>query len=149
MVPVLAVFAAAAQVGDGIDAAHLQPDEIGNREARGNADIEAAVGVEQSGIFTVELQAFFVSDKYRHARAIFAAAEDLCGLVIVRVALDAGLAKDAASAGFDIVTVNSAWGGETGEGVECFGIAALAAEPADRANAGQLDFAEEPARAEL
>ena len=47
LVPRLAVFAAAAQVGLGIDAPHLHPDQVAHAERRRQRDVEAAVAVEQ------------------------------------------------------------------------------------------------------
>ena len=46
LVPVFAVLAAAAQVGHRVDAAHLHPDEIRDREAGRHRDVESAVAVE-------------------------------------------------------------------------------------------------------
>ena len=45
-VPRLAVLAAAAQVGDGEHAAHLQPHQHGHAERRLLRDVEAAVAVQ-------------------------------------------------------------------------------------------------------
>ena len=47
LVPVLAVLAAAPQVGQGIEAAHLHPGQGARAEARRERDVEPAVAVEQ------------------------------------------------------------------------------------------------------
>ena len=56
LVPVLAVFAAAAQVGHGVDAAHLEPRLDGRAERGRRRDIEAAVAVQQHGLVAVALR---------------------------------------------------------------------------------------------
>ena len=56
-VPVPAIFAAAAQVGHREHAAHLHPGELADAELRRQADVEAAVAVQQRRVGAVELDA--------------------------------------------------------------------------------------------
>jgi hypothetical protein len=54
-VPVAPVFAAAAEVREGKDAAALEPDGAADGEGRGQADVEAAVAVEEGfAVSTIE-----------------------------------------------------------------------------------------------
>ena len=59
IVPGFAVFAAAAEAGLRVDAAHLHPHDVGGRELGHEGDVEAAVGVEQRGCGAVELRVPF------------------------------------------------------------------------------------------
>jgi len=56
--PILAVFAAAAQVRHGIDTTKFEPRRHAHAEARGLRDVEAAVAVEIRRVGAVKLQAF-------------------------------------------------------------------------------------------
>src|SRR5262249_56083780 len=70
VVPALAEFAAAANGGDRIDAAEPHPGRDRVAVARPDRDAEAAVGIEQSTIGTVEHDVGPVHDGHRHARAV-------------------------------------------------------------------------------
>ena len=85
LVPRLAVLAAAAQVGDGQDAARLQPDDLAGAERGRQGDVEAAVAVQVGRVLAVQRQALAVGQEQRDARAVFAGVEDLTRLVVVGV----------------------------------------------------------------
>ena len=70
--PCFAVFAAAAEAGLGVDAAHLHPHDVGGRELGHERDVEAAVGVEEGWRGAVELESLFVGDEHGDAGAVFA-----------------------------------------------------------------------------
>jgi len=139
--PLLAVFAAAAQVGLGVHTSHFEPDRIGNGEEWGQRNIESAVGVEQGGILAVELQSFFIGEEHGDAGAVFAGVEDLLGFVTGGIEINFGRAEDGALAHLGLVAVNRVWYGEAGKEVEGFFIFALAAESGCGADAGQIDVA--------
>src|SRR5215510_4732570 len=83
LVPLLAVFAAAAQVGGGVDEAVFEHRYAQRAERRGHRYVEPAIAVEQRRIIAVELQTFLVNQEHRHARAVLAVIEDLPGFVFV------------------------------------------------------------------
>ena len=83
-VPVFAKLAAAAQVGDGIDAAVLHPEIHAAVEAGAHGDVEAAVAREQRGIMAVLHQAFFADDEHRNLGAVFGVIPLLADVVLVR-----------------------------------------------------------------
>ncbi len=58
-VPGFAKFAAAAQIGDGINAASIEPEAARGTERRGQVDAVAAVTREQRRIFSVQFDPFF------------------------------------------------------------------------------------------
>ncbi len=70
-VPVFAELGAAAQVGDGEDAAVLHPEISGAAEGGREADVEASVGGEQRGVVPIFLNAFFMHDEHGDAGAVF------------------------------------------------------------------------------
>src|SRR5262249_35882356 len=70
-VPFFAEFAAASEVGNGIDAALVQPDAANEVEARHLAAAVAAVAVENARVPAVKPCAFLANDVERNARAIF------------------------------------------------------------------------------
>ncbi len=79
--PALAVLAAPAQVGDGQDAAPVQPDEARRAEGRGQIDVEAAVAVEQGGPRAVPGKALLVDQEHRDLGAVLRDIEDPFHLV--------------------------------------------------------------------
>ena len=79
--PLLAELAAAAQIGDRVDAAHLEPHQPADAERRRERDVEAAVAVEQRRMAAVELDVLAVHDEHRDLGAVLAREEDLLGLV--------------------------------------------------------------------
>ena len=139
--PGLAVLAAAAQVGRHINAALLQPGDAAHAEARVHADVEAAVGIEDGGIFAVEFNAFFVYDEHGRLRAVLAGIEHLLGHVVVGVEVHFRAAEQRALAAGDVVHVYGRRIGKAGESVEHLLFVALAAEAAGAAEGRQLHFA--------
>ena len=77
LVPFLTVFATAAKIREDIDAAHIEPGDIGGAIGWRERDIEPAVGVEISGVGTVEFDAFLVDDKHGDFGTIPGGREDL------------------------------------------------------------------------
>ena len=146
LVPGLAVFAAAAEVGLGEDAAHLQPRQPRDREARQQRNVETAVAVQQRRIRAVELDPFLMDDEHRHARAVLAAVENLLHFVIVGVELQLRPAEQAAFARGDVVVIDARRRGEAGKRVERLVVGPLAAEAAAAADARKLHVADEAGR---
>ena len=141
--PILAVFAAAAQVRHGIHAAHLHPDQVGDGKPGGETDVESAIAVKQRRIFSVQLQCFPVREEHRHARAVLAGIKHLARLVIGRVESDFGFAKNRVRARFHVGAENRSRHSEAGEGVKRFGVGPFAGETSGRADAGQGNLAHE------
>src|SRR6266704_569651 len=111
-----------------------------HRKSRGNADVEAAIAIEQCGIPAIQFDPFLLGDEHWHARPILAAAEYLGGFEMGRIAFDVRPAKDRASAGFEIVPVDRGGCGETGERIERFGVLTFSGKAAHRADAWQFEF---------
>ncbi len=141
LVPLLAVFAAAAQVRLRIDAAHFHPDQCVHGKARRQANVESAVSIKQRRVPAVEFQPFLVREEHRHARAVLAAIEHLRRFVVGRIEIDFRLAEHSARPGAKIVMVDRARNGEAGEGIKRLRIQPFAAESAGAADAGQLEAA--------
>ena len=93
LVPSLAVFPAAAEVGHGVHAAHLHPHQIGDAERWRQRDVEPAVAVQQSRIVAVEHHTLLVGDEHRDARAVLAVVEHLSRHVLSAVKINLRLAK--------------------------------------------------------
>jgi len=142
-VPVAPVFAAAAEVREGEDSAALEPDGAADGEGRGQADVEAAVAVEEGFVRLFEVQALFVDDEHGDFGAVFAGDEDLFGLVAVRSEIDIGAAEEGALSGGEIEAVDGTGFGETGEAVKGRFVLAPAVKSASRADPGEGDFADE------
>src|SRR5439155_106371 len=79
IVPGGAVFTAATDGRDDIDAAHLEPGRRGDAVGGGGGDVEAAVAVEQRGVAAVELETLLGGDEDREARAVLAGDELAAG----------------------------------------------------------------------
>src|SRR5207249_5509568 len=71
LVPLLAILAAAANVGRSINEALFEQGEARRTERRRGGDVESAVGIEQRRIVAVEFEALLVNEEHRHARAVF------------------------------------------------------------------------------
>ncbi len=140
VVPVLAVLAAAAQAGDGVDAAHLEPGDRARREGRRHRDVEAAVAGEQRRVLAVARRPLARGDEQRDPRAVLRGIEDLHRLVGGRIEGQLRLAEDRARARGRIAAEDRGRAGEGRERVE-----ELAVAPASRhrhvAEAGQGDLA--------
>ena len=138
--PLLTVLATAAQVGQREHAALFQQQHTAGAEAGGEADVEAAVGIQQGGVLAVLLHALFVHDEHGHLGAVLAGIEHLFGDELCGIELQLGTEPHLAFAGGVVVLVNGAGVGEAGETVEAEGVAALAAEAARAADVGQRDL---------
>ncbi len=138
--PIFAILATTAQVRLRVNAAHLHPNKIADRESRRQRDIEATVAVEIRRIVAVELQAFLVRDEHRHFRSVFARVENLLRFVVGRIEIDFRLAEDSALAGRQVVTIDRGRRSETGERVERFFVRGFAAETVGGADARKRDF---------
>src|SRR5690606_34108502 len=77
LMPFLAILPTAAQVGHGEHAALFQRDHAAGAEAGAQADIEAAVGVQERRVLAVLRKALAVYDEHGHTRAILAVEEHL------------------------------------------------------------------------
>ena len=70
LMPFLAVFAAATEIGHDVNASHVEPGDGGRGVRRAERDVETTVGVEEGGIIFIQLQSFFMDDKHGNAGAI-------------------------------------------------------------------------------
>ena len=68
IVPGVAIFRPAAEVGDGIDSAVLDPGDVGRAEARSQGDVEAAIAIEQRRCRTAGT--LLAHDEHRYAGAV-------------------------------------------------------------------------------
>ena len=138
----LAVFAAAAEVGDGVNATHLEPGDGGRREAGLEADVESAVAVEEGRVPAVAGEVLAGHDEELHWSAILARAVADLGLVGIGVELEIGLLEHRAPAGGEIVAVADRRGGVGGERVEGLHVVRLAVEAPRGAGARKIERAE-------
>lgn len=106
-VPSLAVFAAAAKVCLGIDAAHFHPGKVADGEAGRQRDVEASVAVKKGWRGAVWLKVFLMADEHGNASAVFTMIEDLFNKVVVGVERNFWPADELAFAGQDIVAVDA------------------------------------------
>ena len=142
--PLLTVFPAAAQVGHGVHAAHLQPHQHRDGEARREADVEAPVAVEVRRIRSVERESLFVRDEHRDPCAILARVEHLLRLVPGRIEVDGGRLEDTRRAALEGVAEDRGGIEEGREGVEHLVVLALAADRPDRPERGKLQVLQHP-----
>ena len=118
-VPGLAVFRAAAQAGDGVDAAEFHPGGDGGAVGGRHGDVEAAIGVEQRGVLAVEAEPLFVAEEEGDAGAVFAVVEDLFGFVVGGAEDVFGGANGRAFAGGEVEAVLGGRLGVGGLGCGC------------------------------
>ena len=97
LVPLLAILAAAAQVGHGEHAAHLHPHQVRHAERGRQRDVEPAVAEQIGRGLAVALQPLLVADEHRDLRAVLAGVKDLLGRVVVGLEADLRRAVDACS----------------------------------------------------
>ena len=88
LVPFLAIFTAAADVGDRVNAPHLHPIDDRDAECGGDRDVESAVAVEQGRVVAAERQPFLGGDEHRNLGAVLAGVENLLRLIKGRIELD-------------------------------------------------------------
>lgn len=84
-VPILAEFAAAADVSDGVDAAAVEPEPVFEIEGWPHAVAVAAVGVEEGGVGAVEFCAFAAEDADGDSGAVLADGEFADGFDVAEV----------------------------------------------------------------
>ena len=108
----------------------LEQHDVGGGEARGEGNVEPAVGIEHGGALAVELEALLVDDEHRHHRTVLGGVEDLLALVSGRVEVDVGDVERGALARGHVVTEDACGVGERGERVKELGGVLLAAESA-------------------
>ena len=143
-VPVLAVFAAAAQDGQRVDAAGLEERDRRRRPARRHAVFEAAVAGEQRGLRAVALDPLAVDEEQRQPRAVARRHHhpfDLEGAASIgacsfRHGTRGGRGRWRTSTRNDLGRHE-----ERREPVEDLGDVARAGQPGERAQPGQRDLA--------
>src|SRR6185312_15878995 len=79
-VPVLAMLAAAAQVGQGVEAAGLEPWQHAAVELRRRGDAETTIAVKKRGIAAVPLQTFLMDQEHADSGAVLRWILDLLDL---------------------------------------------------------------------
>ncbi len=139
-VPLLAVLAAASQVGLGVDAAQLEPDQTAGREARRHADVEAAVAVEVGRVRAIERYPLLVRDEHGDPGAVLRPIEHLAGLVAAGVEIDGGRLEHRRFPGLEIIVKDGRRVEKRGERVEHLRVLALSAEAADGSDRRELDL---------
>src|SRR5579864_8470496 len=77
LVPFFPVFAAAANIGEGINAAALQPDQSSRVKIRNHRDSETTVAFKQSWIGSIALQAFLVDQVHRNSGLVLSRVKNL------------------------------------------------------------------------
>ena len=140
LVPLLAVFAAAAQIGDREEAAAFHPRHDPRAELGQHTDVEAAIGVEQRGVRAVELHALAMDEGHGDAGSILAGIEDLLGFELRGVEAQLAPAHDGGGIAAQVEAVDGARGGVAGEGEEGLAAALPAREELHLAGAGQAHF---------
>ena len=126
--PGLAIFAAAAQVHLGIDAAGLEERNPVCGEGGGEGDVESAIAIKQDGIAAVEFYVLLMRHEHRDAGAVLALEEHLLHIEFRQVEICLRLAVDAALASFEIVAVDCAGSSERRVGIEAERLVLLAGE---------------------
>src|SRR2546430_4712994 len=133
--PVFSELGAAAKVGDGKNAAVLEPDVAATDEIGREASVEAAVSGEQRGIVAVQLQSFFVEDKHWNLGAVLRGVPEL--IDFIGGGIDPGsvhFVPQISFAGRKIEMVDGRWNGERLEAEEKFPAIPLAPGTGDAAD---------------
>ena len=105
-VPALAVLAAAPEIHLRVHPAALQEDEVRRIEAGPQADVEAAVAVQESRVVAVPAHALLVGQEHGDPGAVRRGEEDLLGLVLLEVEGDLGRPVGLGFAGREVVPVH-------------------------------------------
>jgi len=145
LVPVTTILAAAAEVGDRVDAAGFHPRQVRHREVRRQRDVEAAVAIQQRRRRSIRHHILAMGDEHRHTGAVFRGVEHLAHGEVLGIEIHFGLAPDLAFATGHVVAVQGCRAVEAGVAVEGLGLLGLAAETAGRADPGKRDFAHQAA----
>ena len=135
VVPRLAIFAAAADVGDREHPTLLEPRDPRRREGRRHRDVEAAIRIEQCRCGACYVLA--LDDEHRNLGAVLRRVETLLDRIARRIERDLGRRPRRRLARADIVAIDRRRRGEAGEGVEGLGIVGVAAKAADIADSRQ------------
>ena len=135
VVPRLAIFAAAADVGDREHPTLLEPRDPRRRKRRRHRDVEAAVRIEQRRRGARHILAF--DDEHRDLGPVLRRIETLLDRIARRIERDLGRRPRRRLARADIVAIDRRRRGEAGEGVEGLGIVGVAAKAADIADPRQ------------
>ena len=115
-VPALAVLAAAPQVDLYVDPAAFEEHEIRRIEARGQADVEPAIAVEQGGVVAVPHHVLPVCQEHGDLGAVHGREEHLVRLVLVEVERNLRRPVRLGPAGGEVVAVDRRREEERGEG---------------------------------
>ena len=136
LVPVLAVFAAAAQDRQRVGAAGFEERDRRRRPARQHAEVEAAVAGEQRGLRAVALDPLAVGEEHRQPRAVARRHHHPFHLVTPRASIGACSFRHerggGASAGATSTRNTSVGDEERREPVEHLGDVARAGQPGER-----------------
>ena len=139
-VPGFAIFSAATNVGDRINATHLQPRNPRWIESRQQRDAIAAIAVQEDGVAAVQLQPLAIGKLHRNARTVFAGVKHLMFLKRGCIERHLGRAKHGDAAALRLITVYGKWRDEIGETIEGLAVARMPAKPARGARPGQDDL---------
>ncbi len=146
LMPGLAIDAAAAQIGHGIDPAEAQPGCDAGAEIGRDGDIEPAIAIEDGWVFAVKGNSLPRDDEHRHAHTAGGLIENLLDAVVIWVERHGGSEKHGFLARSDVIADDFAGAKERGEAEidVFFGIAG--GNTADRAGlVRQLDRADQAA----
>src|SRR5436190_21963635 len=98
--PLLAIFPTAAECGDRVDTAHLEPGSDRGGEGGRDRGVEPAVAVKHRRVIPVSLEAFAIGQEDRDFRSVLARTEDLFGYEVVGLKCDLRLKEHVALPGF-------------------------------------------------
>ena len=143
LVPLLPVLPAASEVGLGVDAPHLHPEEVPDAEPGHRRDVESPISGEVRRVPPVPLQVPPVADEHGHPGPVLARVEDLLSRVFPRVVPELRSPEDCGLVRLDVVPVDRAWVPVAHEHVEGLGIPMLTFKAHDVPQTRELDVPHE------
>ena len=141
IVPGLAIFAAAADVRDREDAAHVDPGQPARLEGGRGGDIEPAISVEQGRVRPAAIEIAPAHEEHRDPRPVLRIVEDLRDFVIARIIGKRRLGEHGALPGRAVIAIDRPRPVVAGEGVEGLARSRMPAKAAGAADPGQRDMA--------
>jgi len=112
-VPLAAIFATTAQIGNHVNTPGFKPGQSRGGEPWTHADIEAAIAIQQGGIGSVQLHVITMHDEHGNGCAIFAVIPNLIGNYTVNTDFHGELMVNFQRIGIKIIFES---GGRIGEG---------------------------------
>src|SRR5262249_2762497 len=144
-VPLFAVLAAAAEIGNSDDETFLEQEDVESRVVGSQADVEASIRGQERRPLTVGSQTLLVNEKHRDLRAVLGGVPDLFGLKQGRIDRNVGLLENEELPGSKVIAEIRRRDSETGKRQEHFLVVRPTRQGADGSDSRQGEILLVPA----